>query len=337
MTIKEEMIAVFANTKIGTIFSRDEIITIVYNKFGRNKSSIIPTDFCYNRYNNGLDFGKHMPIFEYTYDKRFKYLGEKYPYTGLVFHKPKGKNEVCIGKMIDGIPKINNISDTSKPTLHKKCNIKYSTKMDKHINIRALWNSNVKRDWENALNNFWNLVRPENIELEKELNSLEVNRVKEMNAKEFYNFLYDKYFVSKYTAKNRLATTRKQLSKYKEQGKLVELASIHKEIFNPNTRSIETVKKIHGLGVAGASGLLSILFPESYGTVDQFIIYALRETDEYKDDITIAKMNPLSIKTSEGEYLECILRKKARELNSQFNTTEWTPRKIDMILWSVGR
>ncbi len=31
-----------------------------------------------------------------------------------------------------------------------------------------------------------------------------------------------------------------------------------------------------------------------------------------------------------------IMREKAQELNDIFGTHEWTPRKIDMILWTFG-
>jgi hypothetical protein len=33
--------------------------------------------------------------------------------------------------------------------------------------------------------------------------------------------------------------------------------------------------RIRGLGIAGASGLLSVLFPEYFGTVDQFVVMSL--------------------------------------------------------------
>lgn len=66
------------------------------------KGSILPTDYCYNRYNNGLgDFnGPHL--FEYTEDGRFLVLGEGYPYTGNIFHKPKGQPERIVGSWDSG-------------------------------------------------------------------------------------------------------------------------------------------------------------------------------------------------------------------------------------------
>lgn len=119
MTIKEEVQNTFAGTEIGTLFTRAEIIEKVHNKYGRNAESIIPTDYCYNRINNGLCLENHFAIFEYTFDKQFKYLGVDYLYTGAIFHKPKGKNEICVGKMKDGILEIDNLvcDEVSKENL----------------------------------------------------------------------------------------------------------------------------------------------------------------------------------------------------------------------------
>ncbi len=66
------------------------------------KGNILPTDYCYNRYNNGLgDFsGPHL--FEYTDDKNFRILGENYPYTGNVMHKPKGAPEYVWAHWVNG-------------------------------------------------------------------------------------------------------------------------------------------------------------------------------------------------------------------------------------------
>ncbi len=35
-------------------------------------------------------------------------------------------------------------------------------------------------------------------------------------------------------------------------------------------------KKTPGLGFAGASGLLALLYPQKFGTVDQFVVKTLR-------------------------------------------------------------
>ncbi len=50
---------------------------------------------------------------------------------------------------------------------------------------------------------------------------------------------------------------------------------------------LKITTEIHELGIASASGLLSILFPEYFGTVDQFAVEQLREIPliSHKDDI----------------------------------------------------
>lgn len=78
------------------------------DSYGTNPNSIILSDYCYNRYNKGIPFNKHL--FEYINRSSYRYIGEKYPYTGLILHQPKGyKKEIVIGEWIDG-----------KKLLHKK-------------------------------------------------------------------------------------------------------------------------------------------------------------------------------------------------------------------------
>lgn len=140
--------------------------------------------------------------------------------------------------------------------------------------MSELWQTNEQSRWLSEEKDYWNLVRPSNYELEKEIENIDVDSVKDMTEEKFYDFLYNKYFVWKYTAKNRLATTRKHLSYYKDN--LEELAPIHRDLFSFDTddikQGLEIAERIKGLGCAGASGLLAVLFPEKFGTVDQFVV-----------------------------------------------------------------
>ena len=102
MTIVQEMIEAFRTTPLNTQFTRGGIIEKVHLKFGRTKESIIPSDYCYNRLNNGISYEKQPHLFEYTYDKKYVYLGLDFPYTGKIFHKPKGCSEICVGELING-------------------------------------------------------------------------------------------------------------------------------------------------------------------------------------------------------------------------------------------
>ena len=76
--------------------------------------------------------------------------------------------------------------------------------------------------------------------------------------------------------------------------------------------------------------MLSLLFPEHYGTIDQFVVKSLQKVglDSVKG------MDPENLTIEDAVVLEDIYRSKAKELNDQFETTNWTPRNIDMVLWA---
>lgn len=102
MNIQEKVKDAFKEYEIGSEFSRQEIIDRVIQKHGVNPSSIIPSDYCYNRTNNGIDFEKYLHIFEHIERSTYKYLGENYPYNGKIYHQPKGCNEILVGEWING-------------------------------------------------------------------------------------------------------------------------------------------------------------------------------------------------------------------------------------------
>lgn len=212
---------------------------------------------------------------------------------------------------------------------------------EENLSINLLWNCNDENKWKVALKYYDVFLKPHQVDIERRMNTIDVSKVKGFSTKEFYTFLYDEYFVWKYTAKNRLATTRKSLMKYESNDDFKDLEKIKEAIFELNHDDIEknlkNVQKIRGLGIAGASGLLSILFPNDFGTVDQFAIKALLNVKSLKEYGNLKKMNPENIKAKDAAFVIDIFRRKADELNGMFNTDFWTPRKIDMILWCIGR
>lgn len=212
------------------------------------------------------------------------------------------------------------------------------------MKINELWNNGSELDWKEALSKYYEspFVK-KNIKLERRMEKLSPSDVQDMSTKEFYRFLYDEYFVWKYTAPNRLATTRKSLQKY-ELEDLKPLGIIKKSIMTAYKNDpadtkilLDAATSIYGLGTAGASGLLSILFPQYYGTVDQFLVYALLKVTNLPEHSRLQSINPLNIKIKDGIILENILREKAEELNQKFGSQDWTPRKIDMVLWATDR
>ncbi len=63
--------------------------------------SVLVTDRCYNRNNDGI---KHTTprMFEYLGEGEVRYLGLNYPYNGPMIHKPKGEPERVVGQWING-------------------------------------------------------------------------------------------------------------------------------------------------------------------------------------------------------------------------------------------
>jgi hypothetical protein len=47
-------------------------------------------------------------------------------------------------------------------------------------------------------------------------------------------------------------------------------------------------------------------------------------------------MRPDGLSVKDGVLLIEILRRKAEDNNRLFNSETWTPRKLDMVLWTYG-
>ena len=106
------------------IATRAELIYFVHNKYAINESSIIPSDYCYNRINDGITLSKPT-LFEYLGRSNYRCLGENHPYTGDIYHKKQ-----IVGICQNGERKVFAITD--KPAHNQK---KSSQKGGKEINL----------------------------------------------------------------------------------------------------------------------------------------------------------------------------------------------------------
>ena len=107
------------------------------------------------------------------------------------------------------------------------------------MTINELWHSGNAHAWNQALKRYMRFVKPADVELIRELEPLNLERIREPDAQGWYDFLFDKYFRWMYTAANRLATTRRSLSKYTENGRIDELLSIKEPIQIMRDKSAE--------------------------------------------------------------------------------------------------
>ena len=87
MSIYDQIIAVCTGHQNLTLTST-QIKNMVSERFGTDRNSVLPPDYCYNRTNEGINFKKH--IFIMIEPEKFKYVGENYPYSGQIFSRPRG-------------------------------------------------------------------------------------------------------------------------------------------------------------------------------------------------------------------------------------------------------
>ena len=207
--------------------------------------------------------------------------------------------------------------------------------------ISALWYSRDQAEWKHALERYWTFVQPANLELEHAMERLDHERIRNFDADGWFGFLHNEYFRWKYTAPNRYATTTAFLRrKCSDSAGRAMLNGIKEKLLAleaSNTASaIEIAHQIPGLGTAGASGLLALLYPSSFGTVDQFAVKALRDVPHLPEAELIVRMKPEALTIPNAVVLIEIMRRQAKTLSDAFGD-EWTPRAVDKVLWTYGR
>ncbi len=87
MTIYDQLVQVLSGQE-GRVLSTKEIKSLLRERFHCNPASVIPSDFCYNRRNEGVPHTRHL--FEYLERGSYRYLGPGRPYTGQVFARRRG-------------------------------------------------------------------------------------------------------------------------------------------------------------------------------------------------------------------------------------------------------
>lgn len=317
----------------------------------RNRGNFI-TDFCYNKVNKEdnenkflispkrgnfrfVDFNWNsdeiVDITWYMRDLKLSFIVGTY--VQGMFHWDFSLLENHIGKMMGNSPS-ENTSSNSYPSRVKIATEQQSESLSDRIN--ELWFSDKQKKWEFYLDKYWSYVKPENMSIEKELSQINSELVKNFDEYQWYDFLKNKYFPWKYTDKRWLKINLEYLAYYEQRN--LQLLDIKNQIFAFNKADIiqglSVASQIKGLGVAGASGLLAILFPQYFGTVDKFVVEALSNLSHLNEHQLIKRMLTKSgMDIHDGKILIDIMRSKAIELNKTFNSERWNPRMIDMVLW----
>ncbi|MCY4575513.1 MAG: hypothetical protein OXC55_02750 [Chloroflexi bacterium] len=208
--------------------------------------------------------------------------------------------------------------------------------------IEQLWHSSDAPEWQHALSRYWDCVSKEHVAIEREMDALRPDDVRHLDADQWYDWLLHKYYFWKYTAPNRYATTTMRLKRQVTAAGRHHLLTIRDQVLDcENARikdALRAARQLGGLGPAGASGLLALLFPTRFGTVDQFVVRALQKVRCLPERGQLERMkNPESLTDSHSVVLVKIMRRKAASLNERLHTSGWTPRKIDKVLWANDR
>ncbi len=206
-----------------------------------------------------------------------------------------------------------------------------------------LWNCKDPKEWDYCESELYDAaVKSENRNVERELEKPGLReRIARMTTAQFYDFLRDEYYKWKFTSKPLLIGNTNALSKHVKDGTMERVERVRQRLINrgDDTKgaSIRMIMAehggIHGLAVAGASGLLALVYPEEFGTVDRKVTEALQQIGLPE----VMKANPKKISIEEAETMIEVMRVKALELNRMFRTNKWRPRLIDRVLWVAGR
>ena len=97
---------------IGHISTTSELKDFIQKQYAIKNGSIIPSDYCYNRVNDGITLTKPT-LLEYVEYGNYRLLGKDYPYDGVVYHK-----ELIVGHCKNGKREIFGIPST--PAIPKK-------------------------------------------------------------------------------------------------------------------------------------------------------------------------------------------------------------------------
>ena len=103
MTIDEQMRTVvreiIAEYGLHYKISLKELYELLGARFQTNSGSIIPSDYCYNRVNKGIEFDKKPRLFNFLGNGMYECLGENYPYCGDV---ENASDETVVGSWENG-------------------------------------------------------------------------------------------------------------------------------------------------------------------------------------------------------------------------------------------
>ncbi len=203
------------------------------------------------------------------------------------------------------------------------------------MTVEELWPSSDQALWNRALEAYWRLVKSSHVGLERRMEGVKREEVAAFTPDQWFAFLED-FYRWKFTQANVLARQLNRLRGQRDRVGAAYLDGIRLRLLALDpadaARAIHVATRPAGLGIAGGTGLLSILYPEWFGTLDRFLVFALRRVEpevEEWEELVAEDLGGLA-----GVMLTNRLRAKAAELSARLGEP-WTPRMVDKVLWAV--
>lgn len=205
--------------------------------------------------------------------------------------------------------------------------------------INQLWCNGKEKDWKEILESYKYGIKEGHHQIEKEMQNLKFQDIKFLSTREFQNWLCNKFFYWQHTSDYYRKNAVNKFENFIEQYGIEELACYQKQIFdldlNNISKCLDIVMKVGGIGIVGATGLLSVLYPEKFGTVNRDTNNALSKIKALGEHEYLNEVKNITLK--KARIIIEIYRKKAEELNKKYKNQYWTPRKIDMVLWTIEK
>lgn len=299
MMIYKKIIKVLESS-VNKPLTRKQIIEKLQKKFKINPDSVIPSDYCYNRINDGIKWDRHI----FHYEKNlYTYLGANFPYTGKIYHRRRGeKADEEIGEWKNG----------TKTLFGKRV-------LNQSIVIKTLRQSDIIFTLFHSKEQIYDLISradddAETKRLISKFNELKKTRVPfYLNLDEFDEILHWK-LRGQYNRISRFIVRNKGLD-VKDKTQTAFAIQYADKNYETELR-LKMLIKLSGVQVPVASAILTLCYPEKYSVLDfrcwRQIFGEVKKNPNYTPQKYIA-------------YLSII-----KQLATKFGVT---PQEIDMAIW----
>jgi hypothetical protein len=216
--------------------------------------------------------------------------------------------------------------------------------------LAKLWDSGDVSEWRRVLDAYWYVPTVQrNANLERRLGAAWQRRTEILGSRdEFTDFLRNGVYPWKGDHQS-VPGWQRSLDKYNQDvpgGLDVIRKALPRVTGNESpAQSLKRLTPVGGMGIPVASACLALLYPERFGTVDRFTLRAFRTLDgnpvfdgfrrwvDDPDTYLNQQDNPQALHIAGLMIL--LYRDKARELTATDPADGWTPRQVEMVVWTV--